>query len=225
MRWPCTCHAPRATGGSAAELPGAPAAVTFASMPELTGSMSTSTPPNPSDAAVVRRVLGGDVEAFSLLVDRYHPRALKVATAVLGDPDDAEDAVQEAFVRVYRALASYTERERFGAWLMRIVINQSRTRATRRRRWSSAGTHLDGIDTLADPAAPPGDALSQREELAHALAQLGADQREAVVLRFAEELSYEEMAAVTGVGVSALKMRVQRACARLRSLLSENLHV
>lgn len=187
--------------------------------------MTSPTQPTPSDAAVVRRVLGGDVEAFGLIVDRYHPRALKVATAVLGDSDDAEDAVQEAFVRAFRALASYAERERFGAWLMRIVVNQSRTRATRGRRWSAGGAHPDGIETLADPTRHPSETLSQREELAHALAQLGAEQREAVVLRFAEELSYEEMAVVTGVGVSALKMRVQRACARLRSLLSENLHV
>ena len=68
--------------------------------------------------------------------------------------------------------------------------------------------------------------VEQREraaELRHALAQLGPEQREAVVLRFGEEMSYEEMAALTGVGVSALKMRVQRACARLRTLLSEQL--
>ncbi len=71
----------------------------------------------------------------------------------------------------------------------------------------------------------PADREALREELDRALAQLDPDQREAVVLKFSEEMTYDEMAAVTGVGVSALKMRVQRACRRLRMLLTEISHV
>lgn len=70
-----------------------------------------------SDAAIVRHVLAGDVEAFALLVARYHARALTLATGLIGDSDDAEDAVQEAFVRAYRHLGSYRERDRFGSWV------------------------------------------------------------------------------------------------------------
>jgi RNA polymerase sigma-70 factor (ECF subfamily) len=171
------------------------------------------TPTDPSDAVIVRRTLAGDVEAFALLVDRYHAGCLKVATGILGDSDDAEDAVQEAFVRAYRALASYHDRERFGAWLMRITVNQCRTHATRRRKWRADGD-ADLVGTLPDPAENPSEAAARREELARALA----------LLRPGEELSYDEMATITGVGVSALKMRVQRACVRLRALLTESLH-
>lgn len=178
-----------------------------------------------TDAQVVRRVMTGDREAFALLVDRHHGHCLRMATHLLGDADQAEDAVQEAFVRAFRHLPSYQERDRFGSWLLRIVVNQCRTHATYEKRWVRHGTHastaVDAAATLVDPEC---DREEQRAELAHALGQLGADHREAIVLRFSEELSFEEMASITGVGVSALKMRVRRACARLRSLLSEQIN-
>jgi RNA polymerase sigma-70 factor (ECF subfamily) len=199
--------------------------VTFRLFGELVGMTVT----DPTDIQIVRRTLAGDVEAFALLVDRYHGSCLTVAVGILADADDAEDAVQDAFVRGYRALASYEDRERFGAWMLRIVVNQCRTHVARRRRWvqDTAGAEGSFLEALPDPAGTPADhaeASSRREELARALARLGADQREAVLLRFGAELSFDEMASVTGVGVSALKMRVQRACARLRTLLTEHLH-
>ena len=174
-----------------------------------------------TDAQIVRRVVAGDAEAFGLLVDRYHGRCLRAANHLLDDPDDAEDAVQEAFVRAYRHLAAYQDRDRFPAWLLRIVVNQCRTRATYSRRYTRFDEKFGpgGDDTLlADNASM---AQERRAELAYALGQLGQEQREAIVLRFGEELSFDEMSAVTGVGISALKMRVQRACARLHALLSE----
>jgi RNA polymerase sigma-70 factor (ECF subfamily) len=181
------------------------------------------------DSQLVRQVLTGDAEAFALLVDRHHARCLRAATHLLGDADDAEDAVQDAFVRAYRHLGSYREQDRFGAWLLRIVVNQCRTRAARQSRYARLDDNELALDrelALGGPATdgPGTDASDRRAELAHALAQLGPEQREAIVLRFAEELSYDEMATLTGVGVSALKMRVQRACTRLRTLLAEHLH-
>jgi RNA polymerase sigma-70 factor (ECF subfamily) len=184
-----------------------------------------SPPDAPHDALIVRRVLAGDVEAFAVLVDRHHARCLRVAMHLLGDGDDAEDAVQEAFVRAYRHLGGYRERDKFGAWLLRVVVNACRTHAARQRRWS--GPDLSAVadcDALVDPGVDPTDDAARRDALARALARLAPAQREAVVLRFTDDLSYDEMSTVTGVGVSALKMRVQRACARLRDLLSEQLH-
>lgn len=174
-------------------------------------------PPAPTDALLVRRVLAGDAEAFGELVTRHHARCLHLAVHLVGDPADAEDAVQEALLRAYRHLGGYREQERFGAWLARILVNQCRTVRARARRpvppdveWASAER----------ATAHPADAAAQREELARALGRLPDDQREAVVLRYADELSYDEMAAATGVTVAALKMRVQRGCRRLRALLT-----
>lgn len=171
-----------------------------------------------SDAALVRQVLAGRPEAFALLVDRHHARCLRIATHLLADSDDAEDVVQDAFVRAYRHLGNYRERDKFGAWLTRILVNQCRTRATKNARYVALEPEMH----TADLAVQATDAqFERRTELAQAMAQLVPEQREAIVLRFGEDLSYDEMATVTGVGVSALKMRVQRACARLRTLLTE----
>jgi RNA polymerase sigma-70 factor (ECF subfamily) len=193
----------------------------------VTNALFVKLPRMDADSLIVRRVLAGETDAFARLVDRHHARCLRVATHLLDDADDAEDAVQDAFVRAYRHLGSYREQDRFGAWLLRIVVNQCRTRAAKQARYTRLGDH-----GTSSPSNTPRshdlvaqtDQDAQRAELAHALAQLGAEQREAIVLRFAEELSYDEMASMTGVGVSALKMRVQRACAALRSLLTEQFH-
>jgi RNA polymerase sigma-70 factor, ECF subfamily len=171
------------------------------------------------DAQIVQQVLAGNREAFALLVDRHHTRCLRLATQLLGDADEADDVVQEAFVRAFRSLAGYREQDRFGAWLTRIVINRCRSSQSRAARWSplDAAAHLSAVDRTAP--------TEERADLAHALARLDPEQREAIALRFGDELSYDDMASITGVGVSALKMRVHRACARLRALLSEHLHV
>ena len=179
-----------------------------------------------TDADAVRRVLEGDAEAFRILVDRYYDRCLRLATHLLGAGGDAEDAVQDALLRAYRHLGSYQERDRFSAWLFRIVVNQSRTVGARRRGAQTlhqrAFVEMGGVEPSVEH---PADREAIREELDKALAQLDPDQREAVVLKFSEDMTYDEMSAVTGVGVSALKMRVQRACRRLRALLTETNHV
>ena len=172
-----------------------------------------------TDAAIVRRVLDGDVEAFAQLVDRYYDRYARFAEHMIGNRADAEDVVQDAFLRAYRFLPNYQERERFDAWLFRILVNQCRTTAARRRR---GGTVVDDAEALE--RVPTEDHTAERhalrQDIEHALARLEPEQREAFLLKYVEELSYEEMAMMTGAGVSALKMRVKRACERLRAFLT-----
>lgn len=176
-----------------------------------------------ADAHIVKLVLGGDTEAFGVLVDRYHERCVRLALHMVGNREDAEDAAQESFLRAYRYLSGYREREKFAAWLYKILVNQCRTTIARRARRELPPPELEwGPAAYSQPL--DAEQGSQRDELARALAVLVPEQREAVVLRFSEELTYDEMAAITGVGVSALKMRVQRACARLRELLMETSH-
>lgn len=171
-----------------------------------------------TDASIVARVLAGDENAFALLVERHYDRCLRLATHITGERADAEDVVQETFLRAFRALSSYEERERFGAWLTRILVNQCRSVLARRHRAEPREPDWLWRGDLHD--VEPGQERSElREDLRRALAQLPAEQREALVLRFAADLTYEEMAGTTGAGVSALKMRVRRACARLRTLL------
>lgn len=178
-----------------------------------------------SDAEAVRRVLAGDPDAYAVIVERYYDRYARYAVHMVGNREDAEEALQDAFLRAFRALGRYEERERFAGWLLRIVVNECRTAATRGRRrerrfpdvdeaaWSAAeAAASDGPDAAAER-------LALREELSRALAVLPAEQREALLLKYAEDLSYDEIAAATGAGTSALKMRVKRACERLREIL------
>jgi RNA polymerase sigma-70 factor (ECF subfamily) len=170
----------------------------------------------PPDSIVVQRVIAGDVEAFALLVDRHHGRLARYAFHLLGSETEAEEAVQDSFVRAYRSLGTYKEREIFGAWIMRILVNRCRTRLVRdKRREETAAAWV----READQPFEPSERLAMRDELSVALSRLPADQREAVVLRYADELGYDEIASITGARVSALKMRVKRGCERLRAIL------
>jgi len=173
-----------------------------------------------SDAAVIARVLHGDVEAFGLLVARYRDRYARYAMHMLGNREDAEEALQDAFTRAYRSLSRCDDPERFGAWLFRILVNRCRTNGARRTRRLKTFVADEGA-LLAAAEEHPADRRAWREEIDRALARLRPEQREAFLLKYVEELGYDEMSALTGVGVSALKMRVMRACERMRELLRE----
>jgi RNA polymerase sigma-70 factor (ECF subfamily) len=182
-----------------------------------------------TDAELVSAVLRGEVETYAVLVQRYRDQYTRFAVRMLGNADDADEALQRAFLRAYRALPQ-CDRARFGAWLYAIVANQCRTLA-RQRQERQAKMVVDDrvLQRAVAPARAASDAASDeaawRGEIEYALSQLDVEQREAFVLKYVEERSYEEMAEVTGVGVSALKMRVRRACARLQELLKEEYHV
>lgn len=172
-------------------------------------------PRDMSDAEIVRRVLGGDVDAFTVLVDRYYERCARFAIRMLGNRDDAEDAVQATFLRAYRALGRYQERDKFSAWIYRILVNQCRSLAARRSHRDKVFVREETV-LLSAPAGGTSWTAEGEEWVQRVLSELDPLLREAFLLKYLEELSYEEMSALTGVGVSALKMRVKRACDRLR---------
>ena len=160
------------------------------------------------------------MEAYRLLVERYRRAYGRYAMALLRDPDAAADAVQEAFIRAYEGLAGCREPDRFGAWFFRILQNQCRNALARRKETVDLGTvELAGRDR-ADGPVERGELAAALES---ALAELTAEQREAFVMKHVEGRSYEEMAALLGVGVDALKMRVHRARDALREQLGGRL--
>lgn len=173
-----------------------------------------------SDGEIVLRVLSGDVEAYAELVARYRDRYARYAQHMLGNRQDAEETLQDAFARAYRSLARCEDPERFGAWLFRILLNRCRTAGARRSR--RIRTFVSDEAALLEASEEhPAERNAWREEIERALAQLRPDQREAFLLKYVEDLGYDEMSRMTGVGVSALKMRVMRACERLRELLAD----
>jgi RNA polymerase sigma-70 factor (ECF subfamily) len=173
-----------------------------------------------TDAAAVRRVLDGDSDAFSILVSRYGDRYVRYASQMLGNREDAEEALQDAFVRAFRSIRNCEDPSRFGAWLFQILINRCRTAGARRGRREQTFVR-DEIALMTASSEHPADNRAMGEEIHRALAMLDADQREAFLLKHVEGLSYEEISEVTGAGVSALKMRVKRACDHLKVSLQE----
>lgn len=173
-----------------------------------------------SDGELVAAAIDGNLSAFAALSRRYRDRYTRFVVRMVGSRDEAEDVLQSAFIRAYRALANCRDPGRFGAWLARIVVNESRTYVVRRsRRDRRLVRDVIAIEQIV--ATTTHDADETLDDVLYAVDQLDADQREAFLLKYVEELSYEEIAEITGVGVSALKMRVKRACARLRELLEE----
>lgn len=176
-----------------------------------------------SDAELVRRVRAGDIGAYGELVTRYRDRLGRYAVHMIGNREDAEEALQDTFVRAHRSLARCTDPARFGAWIYGILVNRCRTvgaRAARRRRLFVQDDQALTGAAYADRAETEWDDAVER-----ALARLAPDHREVFLLKYVEELEYEEIARLTGAGVSALKMRVKRAREQLQVILREAEHV
>ena len=174
----------------------------------------------PGDAEVVARVLGGEREAFGVLIRRYEPGLLRYATRMLGSPDAAADAVAEGLVRAYRHLAGCRDPSSLRTWLYRIVANRCKSHLGRR---STGDVSLDEAPFIADPG--DNEAAVERAEqwalLERALMTLSPEKREAFLLKHVEGMSYEEIAAATGERVPTLKMRVHRARESLLRALKE----
>lgn len=173
------------------------------------------------ERTLTRAAAHGDQDAFRALVDRHYDPALRFALRMLGHRADAEDAVQEAFVRVYQSLPRYRHEGQFRAWLFRILVNRCRTAAASRRRGRSIVVSTDGFDRRVGGDAPKAGAPFWRAAIERALATLPVPLREAFLLKHVEEMTYQEMVNLTGASVSALKMRVLRARESLQAQLQE----
>ena len=207
--------APRSTNAVAVARKESPA-VLWAIQPS---DPSTVRPSTDIDPAVPLRARGGDARAFAELVEHFHARCMRYARYMLGEQEDAEEAVQDTFIRVYDHLGQFRPDARFEPWLFRILANRCRTLRARRRQRESLVVTGELLVMMA--AEAPEEAQDLLEEVEKALDDLPTDQREAFLLRHVEDLSYEDMAVITGARLSALRMRVKRACGALRTRLTQ----
>jgi len=175
---------------------------------------------NSDDAALVERTLAGDQNAFGMLVRRYAAQARRVARILLRNPDDADDAAQDAFLAALANLARYDPRRPFGPWLVRIVTNTAIDRS--RRRTVRRAEPLD--ERLIDGGEAP-DRAAERGELAmrlrDALSELPERQRLAVTLFDAEGYSHAEIAEILRVPIGTVRSDVHHARRKLRDMLTE----
>jgi len=183
-----------------------------------------------SDAELLAAHVQGDPEAFGHLVARHRDRLWSVALRTTGDPEEAEDAVQDALISAYRRAGSFRGDSAVTTWLHRIVVNAALDRMRRRavRPWVSLPEEeSDDGRGAADGArlADPHDALDAREtamEIEGALAELPPDQRAAVVLVDVEGWSVEDAASILGCPVGTVKSRCSRGRAKLAVRLAHH---
>ncbi|MEP6492447.1 MAG: RNA polymerase sigma factor [bacterium] len=176
-----------------------------------------------TDEDLVGRAVVGDSDAYATLVERYYGSCARIARRMLRDDADAQDVVQSTFLRAQRALAQFDRGRVFRVWLFAILVNQCRTASTSRRRRERRFSDDDMALRSAADGRPAG-AIDESHVVAAAVDSLEPLLREAFVLKYVEELEYSEMAVITGAGVSALKMRVKRACEALRPKLEAIYH-
>ena len=177
-----------------------------------------------SDEQIADAVVAGDPDAFAVLVSRYTARYARFAARMLGNREDGEEALQDAFVRAYRALGKRDGKSAFGPWFHAILMNQCRTTASRRANRQRLMVHDEVAlerAVASEGAAAPVAGSEAGSEIETAVAKLDPLQREVFLMKYVEGMSYEEIALITGVGVSALKMRVKRTADRLREIMGQ----
>jgi RNA polymerase sigma-70 factor (ECF subfamily) len=179
------------------------------------------------DAELLRRHLGGDPDAFALLVRRHRDHLWAVALRTVGNPEDAADPLQDALISALRHAASFRGDAQLGTWLHRIVVNACLDRLRRRAAHPTAplpdDDHAGGAPSVATTSLATRDEFDARDTAADvqaALATLSPDQRAAIVLVDIEGYPVDEVAAMLDVPTGTVKSRCARGRAKLLPLLS-----
>jgi RNA polymerase sigma-70 factor, ECF subfamily len=171
------------------------------------------------------RVAAGEVEAFALLVESHQERLLRLCERLLGDAEEARDAVQEVFLKAYRKAGEFRPQGQVYTWLYRIAVNHCLNRLRRQKlvrfvRWESPeegeAPAFDPVDAAPDPAAALA-ARSRWRATRRAIERLPANQRAVLILARFEGLSYRQIAEVLGITEGAVESRLFRAMRRVEA--------
>jgi RNA polymerase sigma-70 factor (ECF subfamily) len=174
-----------------------------------------------SDEQLMAAYVAGDERAFRVLFERYAPQLYRLVRRRVGSDDEARDLVQQALLQMHRARHDFRPDSRVRPWLFTIAVNLVREHYRKRgRRREQALEHEAAVP--ADAADTPGAHDESHERAARvraALARLPAQQREVIELHWFEQSPYEEIAAIVGASVAAVRVRAHRGYLRLRELL------
>ena len=176
-----------------------------------------------SDAACVRRIQRGDIDAFEILVRRHEKTIFNLVYRMLGDYDDAAETSQEVFLSAYRAIGQFRGEANFSTWLYRIALNHATTRrksaALRQKRFVA----IDGTDMIDNDQIGPAATLEKkelRERVQRALSELEPEDATVILLRDLQDVPYEDVARVLKIPVGTVKSRLHRARQALKAKLA-----
>jgi len=173
-------------------------------------------PPVESDEALFKKIQAGRRDAFAILVERYKRRGYAVALRLLGRNDDAEDAVQQAFLRLYENRADYDSKWRLSTWFYRILTNACVDEIRRRRPMLP----LPQVEPLATDAPDRDLEVVERDRLLHsALAEVPVEARIVLTLYYGDGRTYREIGSIRGVSVNTVKTHLRRGRLALRKAL------
>jgi RNA polymerase sigma-70 factor (ECF subfamily) len=177
-----------------------------------------------TDSDIIRRVIGGDSRAFAELIDRHKGRAMTLAVRLLKDHHEAEEALQDAFVRAYRALPAFEWKSSFSTWFYRIVFNVCASRLSRRGDTMLLSIDRENEDEfkLEVPSQDdePDKEMEKKEFSRIVRAEIGkmdASYASILTMFFLQEMSYDEIISVTGLPLGTVKNRLFRARMQLRT--------
>jgi len=164
------------------------------------------------DNGLVQRTLKGDRNAFGVLVERYQAQVFTIAWRMLGVKEEAEDIAQAVFLKAYEKLSTFDSRYKFFSWIYRIAHNESVNAIERRSRVQALDEGLESADGHAESPDLP-------ELVQKCLSKLDVNHRSVLVLKYVQELPYEEIGAILGIPAKTVKSRLFSARATLREIM------
>jgi RNA polymerase sigma-70 factor (ECF subfamily) len=176
-----------------------------------------------SDAACVRKLQRGDVNAFEILVRRHVKAIFNLVYRMLGDYDEAAEISQEVFLSAYRSIGQFRGEANFSTWLYRIALNHANTRRKSTSSRQKRLVPLDGTETIQDGQLGPAETLEKKElrdRVQRALNELEPEDAAVILLRDLQDTPYEEVARMLEIPVGTVKSRLHRARHALKARLA-----
>ncbi|MBT3750015.1 MAG: sigma-70 family RNA polymerase sigma factor [Bacteroidetes bacterium] len=174
----------------------------------------------------VQKVIEGDTAKFSYFIENYKDMAFSIAFRILSNPEDAEEIVQDSFLKVYKSLKKFRQDSSFSTWFFKIVVNSSLSRL-KRHKYAGYEMDLEGVSDMSIESASLAykklKTDDQRKYINLAMDELGPEDRLVLTLFYLNENTIEEVSEITGIKGANVKMRLHRARNKMYSILNRRL--
>ena len=167
------------------------------------------------DAQIVARILEGDRQAFALLVEEYKSPIYNLVYRMTSNTQDAADLTQDVFIRAYTYLWRYNPQKKFFTWLYTIALNTIKNHIKKTEQYKDTQSQ-----NLKEHQFPENQNISEARDINIYLSELNMETRALIIMKYVQELSFEEISEITGKSISAVKMRIYRGLEKLKEMMS-----